>query len=103
MVNFVLKKRGRTIVPEDKIGQLDLSGQRELLGNSLSGEQTGKATSLQSEELLGRRTRDAQGEIKPILQGMLKEQRNLHDPSTVRSCRQLFPPNPKQDGVSERF
>ena len=65
--NLVLKELDASVVPQDKISQLDFACQRQLLGDSLLGERVREASLLQSGDLLGRSTRHTHREIKPIL------------------------------------
>src|SRR5207248_7353496 len=91
-VNLSLEKLGSTLVPQDKVGSLDFSRQRQLLGDSLPGERARKAALLQSGELFGRSTGDAYREIKPIFQGLFEQQRNLHRPTRAGfRVDRLFP------------
>ena len=77
-IDLRFEKGGGAVVPENKVGKVDFSRQRQLLGDSLPSEHARKAALLQSGELQGRSTGDAHGEIKPIFQGLFEEERNLH-------------------------
>ncbi len=87
-----LEECGGALIPQDKVGQLDFSRQRQLLGDSLPGEPARKSALLQSGELLFGSTRDAYGEIKPILQRLFEEQRHLDGPLRVGRRRKGLPP-----------
>ncbi len=100
-VYLSLEKRGGALVPQDKVGQLDFSRQRQLLGDSLPGERTRQTALLQSGELLGRSTGDAYREIKPILQTLFEEQGHLDCPIRIRFRRKRRPPRRKHPGMRE--
>ena len=71
---------GRTIIQQDKIYQLYFLRQRQLHGNSGTGERRRESALLKPRKLHGGMRRDTDGEIKPILEAFFKEQGYLHHP-----------------------
>ena len=47
-VDLRLQEFGRSLIPQDEVGQLDFSRQRQLLGDSQLGEHTRETALLQS-------------------------------------------------------
>lgn len=78
------------------MGQLSFTPEGQLLGNSPLGERSFHSALLQPGQLLSGRTGDADGEIKPILQVFLEEERYLDQPAPVRIGIEAFTPDRKQ-------
>jgi hypothetical protein len=72
-----------------------------LLGNTLLRERPGQTALLQTGQLLLGSTGDTRDEIKPILQLLLKQQRNLHDPRDPGLGPPQLPPAGKKPGMHQ--
>ncbi len=102
-VDFGPEKCGGAVIPEDKISELNLLRQRQLFGHSLPGEHPRQSALLQSGELTPGSTRDAHGEIKPILQRLFKQQGRFHDPTRVGRAGERLSPERKHPRVNKLF
>ena len=73
------EKVGGAVIQENKVCQLALSGQWHLLDQALAGKFRGDAALLQPPQLRRGVCRNADCEIKPILEALFEQQRDLHD------------------------
>lgn len=97
------EKFGGTVVQENMVCQLALSGQWQLLDQALAGEFRGNAALLQPPQLRRRACGHAHGEIKPILQAFFEEQRHLDDESFALGRREHLPPARQQPRMQQVF
>ena len=101
-VDLLAKKIERTVVEEDKIGQLTFPCQRQLLGQSLAGEFRRYSALFKPPYLLGAVCCDADRKIKPILQVFLEKQWHLHNPWRTW-LREFLPPQNVETRMQKLF
>src|SRR5665213_304312 len=103
MLDLGLEKFGGTVVPQDKVRQLDFSRQRQLLGNALPSERAIEAARLQPGELLLGSTGYADDEIKPFFERFFEEERRLNRPAPGPVRRQRLPPQREELWMRKLF